>query len=142
MVVLLHDIDILTWLWHDAEIYSLKTDWAKDGELSVRLRCKMNPDEDQQPLRELGIQSALLDVYFQNTLTLKTTTYGCYSARDVVYHWEIIGASPLLDELRDKFRMKIEGLIHHHIQCSGSTLDIVCTNIGLEEIPKLEVAGC
>jgi hypothetical protein len=135
MAILLDNLNILTWLWHDANVLSLNISWAEDGAVSVHLRCKISPEEDRQPLLELGINTSIVDTNFHDVFQLKTDIQGYYFPREAVIDWRVIQPSPLIEHLKSIYPEGVDELYHHQIQCSGGTiLDVVFGEVWLDEV--------
>lgn len=135
MIILLKNLEILEWLWHDADIYRLQASWLDTGEIFVNLRCEINPEESRQPLFDLGIQTSIVDVQFRNVWRLKTDFVGDMASREVILNWCFIEASPLISEIRINGAATDLDLFHHQIKGSGgSTVDIVFEQIWLDEV--------
>src|SRR3954454_20821735 len=139
MLIHLKDWSILNWLWHDAELYTIKAKWLDNGSAVVYLRSKINPEEDRQPLFDLGITSQVVDVQFRNTWWLRSDLVGYNADREVLVDWDTIEPSPLTEELQDRGLAKNADLIHPRIRCSGgSTFDVVFSDIWLETVQTEE----
>jgi hypothetical protein len=135
MAILLKNLEILEWLWHDADIYRLQASWLDTGEILVNLRCEINPEESRQPLFDLGIQTSIVDVQFRNVWRLKTDFVGDIASREVILDWCIIEPSSLISQIRIKGAAIDVELFHHQIKGSGgSTVDIVFEQIWLDEV--------
>jgi hypothetical protein len=134
MAILLKNLDILEWLWHDADIYKLQASWSDNGEILVNFRCEINPEESRQPLFDLGIKTSIVDVQFRNVWRLKTDFVGDMASREVILDWCVIEPSPLISQIRSNGAATDLDLFHHQIKGSGgSTIDIVFEQIWLEQ---------
>ncbi|MFB2975957.1 hypothetical protein [Microseira sp. BLCC-F43] len=134
MAILLKNLDILEWLWHDADIYKLQASWSDNGEILVNFRCEINPEESRQPLFDLGIKTSIVDVQFRNVWRLKTDFVGDMASREVILDWCVIEPSPLISQIRNNGAATDIDLFHHQIKGSGgSTVDIVFEQIWLEQ---------
>ncbi len=134
MAILLKNLDILEWLWHDADIYKLQTSWSDHGEILVNLRCEINPEESRQPLLDLGIKTSVVDVQFRNVWRLKTDFVGDMALREVILDWSVIEPSSLISQIRTNGAANDIDIFHHQIKGSGgSTVDIVFEQIWLEQ---------
>src|SRR4051812_22788544 len=101
MPIHLKDLGIVNWLWHVAELYTLKFEWLANGRAVMYLRCKINPEEDRQPLFDVGITAQLVEVQFRDIWWLRTDIVGYNSTREVVVEWETIQPSNLIKEIQD-----------------------------------------
>jgi len=134
MAILLKNLDILEWLWHDADIYNLQTSWSDNGEILVNFSCEINPEESRQPLFDRGIKTSVVDVQFRNVWRLKTDFMGDMASREVILDWCVIDPSPLISQIRTNGAATDIDLFHHQIKGSGgSTVDIVFEQIWLEQ---------
>lgn len=137
MGLLLEELDRTLWVWHDASIHLLSSTWAADGSLSVCLRCAINAEESRQPLLDLGIRTALVDATFSNVWRVKLESVAELAAREVVLDWVRVDPSPLIQALQAHGMATDLRLVHHQIRCSGgSTFDIVCEQLWLDEVAK------
>jgi len=135
MGVLLKNLEILEWLWHDAYLHLLKTAWSDSGETSVSLRCELNPEELREPLFLLGIETSLVEVQFRPVWHLKTDLIGDIADREVLLDWHVSDRTPAIELLRRNGAARDVELLHHQIKGSGgSTIDIICEMICLEEV--------
>lgn len=134
MAILLKNLDVLEWLWHDADIYKLQISWSDNGEILVNFRCEINPEESRQPLLDLGIKTSVVDVQFRNVWRLKTDFIGDMASREVILDWCVIEPSPLISQIITNGAATDIDLFHHQIKGSGgSTVDIVFEQIWLEQ---------
>lgn len=128
---------VLTWLWHDAAIYYLKTVWDVDGDMWVVLRSDINPEEDRRALIAIGIEESVIDVQFRGVWRFQTDLQGAYAHREVIDDWDIVTPSPLIEELRRHLGPLRVDLVHHSIRCSGgSAIDIVFEQCWLEKVAQ------
>ncbi|MBO1347133.1 MAG: hypothetical protein EBE86_006940 [Hormoscilla sp. GUM202] len=135
MVIMLNNLEIIEWLWHDADLHLLTTAWSDSGETSVSLRCEINPEELREPLFELGIKTSLVDVHFCPVWHLKTDLIGYIAGREVVLNWHVSDRTPAIELLRGNGAARNVELFHHQIKGSGGpTIEIVCEMICLEEV--------
>ena len=119
MAIRLDDVHLLTWIWHDAELFLIEILWSDDGEMAVRLRCEINPEEDRQMLINQGIQGPLVNVEFRGATHLQTNLLGICSSREVMLKWNVSNSEP----------------VHHHIEFScGSTIDLNAEQVWLSEV--------
>ncbi len=135
MAVRVDQLDIVEWLWHDAHIYRLKVEWSSVGEVTVYMRCGINPEEDRQPLYDLHITSPIVDIQFRSAMRVKADMMGYCATHEDLLNWDMLHPSPIIEEMRDKGVPISTSLHHHQIRGScGSQLDIVCDEIWLEEV--------
>lgn len=128
MLIRLDDMNLTSWLWHDAEIHFFALHWKRNGEVSLRLRTEINPEEDRSTLIDRGINSSIVDVEFRRVFRVKIDINADYSPREVILDWtEIQDSSMIIRPAQNK-------LFHHRISCSGgSVFDIVFEQIWIAE---------
>ena len=135
MAVLLDNMQLVEWLWHDADVYFLRVDWADNGEMGVSLRCEINPEEDRQTLFDLGIIEPIIDIEFRDVWWLETKIIGLGSGREVVIDWDVVHESAIINQIRTYGVSANANLLHHKIKFnSGSNIDVVFTQIWLNEV--------
>jgi len=123
MEIRLQELDILTWQWHDADLLWLKAMQSEDGDLTVRLRTEINPEEDKRLLLDLGIRSSVIDITFHRVSSFKTEMLGKCSNREVILDWNFTKTDAL----------------YHQIRCScGSEIEIASEEISLREVLQVE----
>jgi len=131
----LENMDIIGWITHDASLEATHISWARDGSVRMDFMCKINPYEDRQPLIELGVETELVAVQFQDVFVLKQNIIGYYSSREVITEWELVHSSSLIAELKKQYPNISGELSHHSITCSGgTTFDIVFGEIWISEV--------
>src|SRR5262249_214877 len=132
MAILLQDLQLVTWLWHDAEIRSIDVSYGKDGAVSVRFRCNISPEEDITPLTNLNIHKLLVDTVFLDVFQIRMDVKGYYSQPEVIDRWDIVGSSELIEDIKKTYQNL--DLSHHRITFSGGgAFDIVFGEIWLDE---------
>src|ERR1041385_6499514 len=99
MAVRLDDLQLVEWLWHDADVYFLKIDWSDDG-LSATLRWQINLEEDRQPLLDLGITGPMIDIEFRDVWWLETKFIGLSTGRDLIIDWDMVHESSIINQVR------------------------------------------
>jgi hypothetical protein len=135
MLIPVVDPSKLVWIWHDAELSSILLEWSHTEGLSVRLRCEINPEEDRQDLIEIGITTQFVAVLFRDVRRLRTNIPDVTYGQPFMLDWDIISNTPIDDPSADLQANRHAGLPHHVIGCSdGSTIDIVFTELWLEEV--------
>jgi hypothetical protein len=134
MAILLKNLEILEWLWHDADIYKLQASWSDNGEILINFRCEINPEESRQALFDLGIHTSVVEIQFRNVWRMKTDFVGEMASREVIIDWCFIERSPLISQIKTNGSASDIDLFHHQIKGSGgSTIDIVFEQIWLDE---------
>jgi hypothetical protein len=142
MAILLPDPDAgFRAVWHDADLHFMHIFWAADGTVSIRLRCEINPEEDFDVLREIGIMEKTVGLEFRDVLHLRSNIRGYYSRVETIMTWSVISPSPLLDALSSflKVDMSEVGVQHHQFESLGSTIDIVSREVWIEDVPQSEL---
>lgn len=124
--------------WHDAALYWFCVRWADDHDLTIALRCQINAEESRQPLFDLGVHSAMVDVEFRDVWEVAFSGIGDYSHREVILEWTAIHPSPLLAQLDARRSVdgtpNLQGVTHHRISCSaGTTADIICGQVWIRQ---------
>jgi hypothetical protein len=135
MLILVADPSKITWIWHDAELSSILLEWSHSVGLSARLRCEINPEEDRQDLIEMGITTQLVNVLFRDVRRLRSNIPDVTDGQPFMLDWDIISNTSIDGYSTDLQTSRHAGLPHHIIGCSdGSTIDIVFTELWLEEV--------
>jgi hypothetical protein len=135
MSILVHPVEPITWLWHDATICFFHTGYEEDGEITVCLRCRIHPDEDRQSLIDLNINTEIVDVLFRDVLQFRTMIHGSYSSNVTIDGWSVVHPSPIIDHMHAVHEGSATGLVHYRLTHStGSSMDIVCGAVWLAEV--------
>ena len=79
----------IAWLWHDAEIIALNTDFSIAWETTLTLRCTLHTDEPRDRLFALGITSATVDLSFQDIDTAQLQLHYKTGAQETLDSWVI-----------------------------------------------------
>jgi hypothetical protein len=131
MQVLLEDANLLTWQFHDADIYAVNMSWNEDGEVSTHIICEINPEENRNVLISMGIVNSKVGIVFKNSYKAKMNIIGTCSGLEEIITWKVeaYGLSPAEIESNQR-----PPLIRNWIECScGSVYDIVCQAIYIED---------
>ena len=132
MSVHIPDPASISWIWHDAALDRLQIAWSSQGEMQVLLQTELNPEEDTATRTRLGIDSRFISIQFEGVWRFQADSSGDYSSRATIDTWDIHTQSSLLTLVNHQ-RSPIPGLVHHTITTSsGSTYDIVCTDMRIE----------
>jgi len=116
------DLSVLSWIWHDAEILSLNSNWSPKGVLSIGLKCEINPYENRQALINLGITTLIVDTTFYDCSSFSFESSGNYSNRESIDRWLCKQSSANKSTF-------------HTITCSGgSKLSLVCGEVTLSSV--------
>ncbi len=129
----INNMEWMTWQWHDATVYFFHVLWSQDGERTLRLRCRVNPEEDRQLLIECGIHRPVVDIEFRDIVEVRTMIHGAQANREVLLTWSIVQPSPFVAQITGA--TNTNHLTHHRIECSGgSIIDIVGGELWLSEV--------
>jgi len=121
MDIQIDNFEDLIWIWHDAELHSIKIIWLDDDQINLELISVLNPYEDRQKLIELGITSARVIVELHELQELNVISPGNYSGREFLSTWKISASH----------HPKVK---HHQIEFSGgSSLSFTCSFIFLKD---------
>jgi hypothetical protein len=122
----------ISWIWHDAALDRLQIEWSTQGDMRVVLHTELNPEEDTSELASLGIDSQFVSIFFGTVWRFQIDSTGDYTGISTIDAWDVRTQSSLL-ALVNRQRPPIPGLVHHHITTSsGSTFDIVCSDMRIE----------
>ncbi|MDM8531414.1 hypothetical protein QUF63_09585 [Anaerolineales bacterium HSG25] len=121
--------------WHDAEVHNFNISWPDDGAAQALLRLEINPEESLKPLVEIGINSTVVDIRFEQIWRLKSDIRGDSWPKEVLLDWKVIHPSPLIDDLRQHGMAQDTRLYHQQLCFSGgSVVDVVFEKICLNEV--------
>jgi hypothetical protein len=120
--------------WHDAEVHYFNISWLENGTAQALLRIEINPEESRQPLIDVGINTAVVDIRFEQIWRLKSDIRGDSWPKEVLLDWQVIQPSPLIDEIRQRGMAQGVSLYHQRLCFSGgSVVDVlfeqVCLNV-------------
>ena len=94
MLVQLSDLNLLTWQWHDAGLYSIRIEYSEEGDLSLYLRTEINEFEDNSQLQELGISTLFVEIQFQRVGFLQLISHADCAMREVILDWDFVKSDP------------------------------------------------
>jgi hypothetical protein len=135
MPILVSEPPQIMWLWHDAQLYFLLIEWSDSGELSVRLRCRINPEEDRKVLMDMGITTEVVDTVFGDVRQLHTSVPAVTADQPFVLDWDLID-SPSTDSGSKGLQTdEPSRLLHHIVRCSdGTEIDIQYSELRLDDV--------
>jgi hypothetical protein len=135
MPILVNEPAQITWLWHDAQLYFLLIEWSDSGELSTRLRCGINPEEDRKVLIDMGITTEIVDTVFRDVRQLHTSVPDVTADQPVVLDWDLIDTPPTNGSSKGLQTGKPTNLLHYIVTCSdGTRIDILFSELWLDEV--------
>jgi len=131
MQVLIEDTNLLTWQFHDADIYAVNMSWNEDGEVSPHIFCEINPEENRDMLISMGITNSRVGIVFKDSYKIMVNIIGTCSGLEEIITWKVetYGLSSSKTETTESSL-----LMRNIIACScGSTYDIVCRAMYIED---------
>lgn len=138
MLIMLDEQVLRSMPLHDAEIHLLKMTWTDDGFTQVQFRVEINPEEDIMSLLKIGINSYVLDIFFENVWLFQSSILSYSIPKEVVLDWEVIQPSPLIGEIKAQGMAQSIPLYHQKIVFSGgSIMDIVFENAKMKQATEI-----
>jgi hypothetical protein len=119
---------------HDAELLSIRIDTGPNGDSACEILICIDAEESMQPFFELGIQTQLVRLRFENCWQFISNLLSYQTRRDQVSQWYATSESDRIDVIRSSCGTSETVFLHHTFEfAGGSTFEIIAERVSIED---------